>query len=64
MVALSMVGRGGGVVINVGSINASYGMAGTALYSATKAALQSLTRSCAAEYGPGVGYGSTRSQQA
>ena len=51
--APSMVARGGGAVINIGSINASYGGADSALYSATKAALQSLTRSWAAEYGPG-----------
>jgi NAD(P)-dependent dehydrogenase (short-subunit alcohol dehydrogenase family) len=51
--APAMVARGGGAVINIGSINASHGMAGSALYSATKAALHSLTRSWAAEYGPG-----------
>jgi NAD(P)-dependent dehydrogenase (short-subunit alcohol dehydrogenase family) len=51
--APSMVARGGGAVINIGSINASYGGADTALYGATKAALHSLTRSWAAEYGPG-----------
>jgi NAD(P)-dependent dehydrogenase (short-subunit alcohol dehydrogenase family) len=45
--------RGGGAVINIGSISASYGVAGSALYSATKAALHSLTRCWAAEYGPG-----------
>jgi NAD(P)-dependent dehydrogenase (short-subunit alcohol dehydrogenase family) len=51
--APSMVALGGGAVINIGSINASYGGADTALYGATKAALHSLTRSWAAEYGPG-----------
>ena len=51
--APSMVARGGGAVINIGSINASYGGGDTALYSATKAALHGLTRSWAAEYGPG-----------
>jgi NAD(P)-dependent dehydrogenase (short-subunit alcohol dehydrogenase family) len=51
--APAMVARGGGAVINIGSINASQGMAGSALYSATKATLHSLTRSWAAEYGPG-----------
>ncbi len=30
--ALAMVERRGGAVINIGSINASHGMAGTALY--------------------------------
>jgi NAD(P)-dependent dehydrogenase (short-subunit alcohol dehydrogenase family) len=51
--APSMVARGGGAVINIGSINATYGGADSALYGATKAALHSLTRSWAAEYGPG-----------
>jgi NAD(P)-dependent dehydrogenase (short-subunit alcohol dehydrogenase family) len=42
----------GGVVINVGSINGTNGMAKTALYSATKSAVHGLTRALAAEYGP------------
>jgi NAD(P)-dependent dehydrogenase (short-subunit alcohol dehydrogenase family) len=46
-----MVARGSGAVINIGSINASTGMGGSALYSTTKAAIHSLTRSWAAEYG-------------
>jgi NAD(P)-dependent dehydrogenase (short-subunit alcohol dehydrogenase family) len=53
VLAPAMVARGGGAVINIGSINASHGLAGSALYSATKATLHSLTRSWAAEYGPG-----------
>jgi NAD(P)-dependent dehydrogenase (short-subunit alcohol dehydrogenase family) len=40
------------VVINTGSIVVSHGIAGSALYSATKAAIESLTMSWAAEYGP------------
>jgi NAD(P)-dependent dehydrogenase (short-subunit alcohol dehydrogenase family) len=52
LLAPAMAARGGGVVINTGSITASYGFAGSALYSATKAALESFTRSWAAEYGP------------
>ncbi len=47
-----MAARGRGAVVNVGSINGQLGMAGFALYGATKAALASLTRSFAAEYGP------------
>jgi NAD(P)-dependent dehydrogenase (short-subunit alcohol dehydrogenase family) len=47
-----MAARGGGVVINTGSIVVSHGLAGSALYSATKAAIESLTMSWAAEYGP------------
>jgi NAD(P)-dependent dehydrogenase (short-subunit alcohol dehydrogenase family) len=41
---------GGGTVINVGSINGVTGMAGAALYGATKSALHSLTKSWAAEF--------------
>jgi NAD(P)-dependent dehydrogenase (short-subunit alcohol dehydrogenase family) len=47
-----MTERGGGVVINMGSINGTSGMAKTALYSATKSAVHGLTRALAAEYGP------------
>lgn len=46
-----MQARGGGSIINIGTVNALTGMAGTALYSASKAALHSLTLSWAAEYG-------------
>jgi NAD(P)-dependent dehydrogenase (short-subunit alcohol dehydrogenase family) len=48
----AMAQRGGGVVINMGSINGITGMAKTALYSATKSAIHGLTRALAAEYGP------------
>ncbi len=47
-----MTERGGGVVINMGSINGTSGMAKAALYSATKSAVHGLTRALAAEYGP------------
>ncbi len=50
--APAMAARGSGAVVNVGSMNGAVGMAGFALYGATKAALGSLTRSWAAEYGP------------
>ena len=50
--APAMTARSGGVVINMGSINAISGMARTALYSATKSAVHGLTRALAAEYGP------------
>jgi NAD(P)-dependent dehydrogenase (short-subunit alcohol dehydrogenase family) len=50
--APAMATRGGGVVLNMGSIVVSHGLAGSALYSATKAAIESLTMSWAAEYGP------------
>jgi NAD(P)-dependent dehydrogenase (short-subunit alcohol dehydrogenase family) len=45
----AMAEAGGGVVINVGSINGVIGMSVAALYGATKAALHSLTASWAAE---------------
>jgi NAD(P)-dependent dehydrogenase (short-subunit alcohol dehydrogenase family) len=47
-----MAERGSGAVVNMGSINGTVGMAGGALYSMTKAAVHSLTKSWAAEYGP------------
>ena len=52
LLAPAMVDRGSGAIVNVGSINGLVGMAHSALYSATKAAIHSLTKSWAAEYGP------------
>jgi NAD(P)-dependent dehydrogenase (short-subunit alcohol dehydrogenase family) len=52
LIAPAMASRGSGSIINVGSINGLVGMAGSALYSTTKAAIHSLTKSWAAEYGP------------
>jgi NAD(P)-dependent dehydrogenase (short-subunit alcohol dehydrogenase family) len=52
LLAPAMVDRGSGAIVNVGSINGVLGMAHSALYSATKAAIHSLTKSWAAEYGP------------
>ncbi|MFE2969339.1 SDR family NAD(P)-dependent oxidoreductase [Streptomyces sp. NPDC059340] len=51
-IAPAMAERGDGVVINLGSMAGQVGLAGGAAYSATKAALASLTRSWAAEYSP------------
>jgi NAD(P)-dependent dehydrogenase (short-subunit alcohol dehydrogenase family) len=48
-----MVARGGGVIINIASRAGALGQPNTAAYGATKAALASLARSWAAEYGPG-----------
>ncbi|MFJ2645211.1 SDR family NAD(P)-dependent oxidoreductase [Streptomyces sp. NPDC087420] len=45
----SMVERGGGAVVNMGSINGEVGMDVAALYGASKAGLHSLTKSWAAE---------------
>lgn len=47
-----MAGRGRGSVVNVTSMVASKGVPGASAYSATKAALESLTRTWATEFGP------------
>jgi NAD(P)-dependent dehydrogenase (short-subunit alcohol dehydrogenase family) len=52
LLAPEMADRGHGAIVNLGSINGLLGMAESALYSATKAAIHSLTKSWAAEYGP------------
>lgn len=50
--APKMAARGDGVIINLSSMAGTVGLAGGAAYGATKAALASLARSWAAEYGP------------
>jgi NAD(P)-dependent dehydrogenase (short-subunit alcohol dehydrogenase family) len=50
--APAMAEKGGGAIVNVSTMVASRGMAGMAAYAASKAALESLTRPWAAEYGP------------
>ena len=50
ILAPAMAERGWGAVVNIGSINGLVGMPRSALYSATKAALHSLTKSWAAEF--------------
>jgi NAD(P)-dependent dehydrogenase (short-subunit alcohol dehydrogenase family) len=52
ILAPKMVTRGEGVIINVASRSGTVGQPDTAAYGATKAALASLARSWAAEYGP------------
>jgi NAD(P)-dependent dehydrogenase (short-subunit alcohol dehydrogenase family) len=47
----AMVAKGAGAVVNVSTMAASIGMPGLSVYSATKAALESLTRTWAAEFG-------------
>ena len=47
-----MVRQGSGAIVNISSVNAVRGHAGVAVYSATKAALDGLTRSLARELGP------------
>ena len=51
-IAPLMAKRGAGTIINLGSMAGQIGLAGGAAYSATKAALASLTRSWAAEFSP------------
>ena len=48
----AMAERGSGAVINIGSITGLIGGEQSALYYSTKAAVHSLTKSWAAEYGP------------
>lgn len=50
--AARMMRRGGGAIVNVGSIVGTRGNAGQALYAASKAALVGLTLSAAKELGP------------
>ncbi len=50
--APAMAERGTGVIVNVGSWMARVGSPYAAMYTATKAADEQLTRSWAAEYGP------------
>lgn len=51
-IAPHMATRGGGSIINVGSVAGQVGLAGGAAYSATKASLAAMTRSWAAEFSP------------
>ena len=52
VLAPKMVARGDGVILNLASRAGTVGQPTTAAYGATKAALASLARSWAAEYGP------------
>jgi NAD(P)-dependent dehydrogenase (short-subunit alcohol dehydrogenase family) len=49
--APAMAARGRGAIVNVGTMAAEFGMAGMALYGASKAALNLLTKAWAAEFG-------------
>ncbi|MBS1677081.1 MAG: SDR family oxidoreductase [Actinobacteria bacterium] len=50
--APGMVARGGGSIVNLSTVAAGLGTPGVSVYAASKAALESLTRTWAAEYGP------------
>ncbi len=50
--APAMTARGWGRIVNITTMVAHFGMVGAALYGSSKAALQLLTRSWAAEFGP------------
>ncbi|NSC21947.1 SDR family oxidoreductase [Streptomyces albus subsp. chlorinus] len=50
LLAPRMAARGGGSVVNISSTAAGLGMPGMAVYGATKAAVESLTRTWAAEF--------------
>ena len=50
--APAMAERGWGSIVNVSTMVASFGQAGMALYGASRAALELLTKAWAAEYGP------------
>jgi NAD(P)-dependent dehydrogenase (short-subunit alcohol dehydrogenase family) len=50
--APAMAERGHGAIVNVSTMVAEFGMAGMGLYGSSKAALELLTKSWAAEFGP------------
>lgn len=52
VIAPEMARGGGGAVVNIGSITGLRGASGSAIYNANKAAIHSLTKSWADEYGP------------
>jgi NAD(P)-dependent dehydrogenase (short-subunit alcohol dehydrogenase family) len=51
-VAPKMAARGGGSIVNVGTMVAHFGLPGASAYGASKAAIVSVTQTWAAEYGP------------
>ena len=51
-IAPGMAERGEGVIVNIGSWMGRTGTASGAMYTASKAAIEQLTRNWAAEYGP------------
>lgn len=51
-IAPRMAARGSGAIINISTMAATIGMSGLSAYGASKAAIEALTRSWTAEYGP------------
>ena len=51
--APQMIARGGGAIINISTMVASFGLNGMAAYGASKAAIELLTKAWTDEYGPG-----------
>ncbi|MEV1021917.1 SDR family NAD(P)-dependent oxidoreductase [Streptomyces sp. NPDC050264] len=51
-IAPRMAARGGGAIISISTMAATIGMSGLAAYGASKAAIEALTKSWTAEYGP------------
>ncbi len=47
-----MIGRGGGVILNAGSISGEVGIPGQGAYAASKGAVHQMTRQMAVEYAP------------
>ena len=47
-----MAKRGKGAIVNISTMVADYGVSGMSLYGSSKAAINLLTKSWAAEYGP------------
>ncbi len=50
--AVKLIGADGGSIINISSVVSTYGIPGAAVYSATKGAVDSITRVLAKELGP------------
>jgi NAD(P)-dependent dehydrogenase (short-subunit alcohol dehydrogenase family) len=51
-IAPRMIARGGGAIINISTMVASFGLNGMAAYGASKAAIELLTKAWTDEYGP------------
>ncbi|MEW1773500.1 SDR family NAD(P)-dependent oxidoreductase [Streptomyces sp. NPDC086777] len=51
-IAPRMAARGGGAIISISTMAATVGLSGLAAYGASKAAVEALTKSWTAEYGP------------